>query len=55
MIYDVQSLIHREGHLIVIDDGQNDQVAAAEGGEEEISLSDRERRILAVAPNYMIG
>lgn len=52
----LQSLIHREGHLIVIDDGQNDaEVTAAGGGEEELALSDREKRILAVAPNYMIG
>ncbi|OVA01375.1 Mini-chromosome maintenance [Macleaya cordata] len=43
----IESLIRREGHLLVLDDG-----AAAAEGEEEISP--RDRRILAVAPNYVI-
>lgn len=42
----VQSLIRREGHLIVVDDGQE---AAAEGGG-----APRNNRILAVAPNYVV-
>ncbi|KAF6135243.1 hypothetical protein GIB67_035314 [Kingdonia uniflora] len=43
----IESLIKREGHLIVIDDGKE-----AAAGEEE--LSPRNRRILAVAPNYVV-
>ncbi|KAI3997014.1 hypothetical protein MKX01_021290 [Papaver californicum] len=43
----IESLIRREGHLIVLDDGST----AAEGEEE---LSTRDRRILAVAPNYVV-
>ncbi|CAJ1975973.1 unnamed protein product [Sphenostylis stenocarpa] len=43
----IESLIRREGHLIVVDDGQ--EAAAAEGGG-----APRNNRILAVAPNYVI-
>ncbi|KAI3919667.1 hypothetical protein MKW92_015072 [Papaver armeniacum] len=43
----IESLIRREGHLIVLDDGST----AAEGEQE---LSTRDRRILAVAPNYVV-
>ncbi|BAT80237.1 hypothetical protein VIGAN_02323500 [Vigna angularis var. angularis] len=42
----IESLIRREGHLIVVDDGQE---AAAEGGG-----APRNNRILAVAPNYVV-
>ncbi|KAK7412958.1 hypothetical protein VNO78_04748 [Psophocarpus tetragonolobus] len=42
----IESLIRREGHLIVVDDGQE---AAAEAGG-----APRNYRILAVAPNYVI-
>ncbi|XP_010260836.1 PREDICTED: DNA replication licensing factor MCM6 [Nelumbo nucifera] len=44
----IESLIRREGHLIVVDDGRQ---AAAEGEETRQSRNDR---ILAVAPNYVI-
>ncbi|KAK9149950.1 hypothetical protein Syun_008259 [Stephania yunnanensis] len=43
----IESLIRREGHLIVLDDG-----SSSTDGEER--LSPRDRRILAVAPNYAI-
>ncbi|KAK9131601.1 hypothetical protein Scep_011129 [Stephania cephalantha] len=43
----IESLIRREGHLIVLDDG-----SSSTDGEER--LSPRDRRILAVAPNYVI-
>ncbi|KAI3856424.1 hypothetical protein MKW98_008876 [Papaver atlanticum] len=43
----IESLIRREGHLIVLDDGST----TAEGEQE---LSTRDRRILAVAPNYVV-
>lgn len=43
----MQSLIRREGHLIVVDDGRQ---AAAEGE----GRPSRDDRILAVAPNYVI-
>ncbi|RZC67620.1 hypothetical protein C5167_011307 [Papaver somniferum] len=43
----IESLIRREGHLIVLDDG-----STATEGEQE--LSTRDRRILAVAPNYVV-
>lgn len=45
----MQSLIRREGHLIVVDDGRQ----AAVDGESERRPS-RDDRILAVAPNYVI-
>ena len=41
----MQRLIRREGHLIVIDDGRQE-----EG--EGVARSARDSRILAVAPNY---
>ncbi|XP_078429129.1 minichromosome maintenance (MCM2/3/5) family protein [Wolffia australiana] len=47
----IESLIQREGHLIVIDDGDE---AAVDDGEVTSAMSARERRILAVAPNYVI-
>ncbi|KAI3847349.1 hypothetical protein MKX03_023487, partial [Papaver bracteatum] len=43
----IESLIRREGHLIVLDDG-----STTPEGEQE--LSTRDRRILAVAPNYVV-
>lgn len=46
-----QSLIRREGHLIVVDDGR--QAADGEGAGQQPSIS-RNDRILAVAPNYVI-
>lgn len=46
-----QSLIRREGHLIVVDDGRQ----AAEGEDAaQLSSVSRNDRILAVAPNYVI-
>ncbi|XP_057971619.1 DNA replication licensing factor MCM6 [Malania oleifera] len=47
----IESLIRREGHLIVVDDGRQ---AAAEGEEVRQSSISRNDRILAVAPNYVI-
>lgn len=47
----MQSLIRREGHLIVVDDGR--QAAEGEGEDQQPSIS-RNDRILAVAPNYVI-
>ncbi|WOG84778.1 hypothetical protein DCAR_0103963 [Daucus carota subsp. sativus] len=46
----IESLIRREGHLIVLDDGTQ----AAEEGENARQPSSRNDRILAVAPNYVI-
>ncbi|CAL5410635.1 unnamed protein product [Camellia sinensis] len=48
----IESLIRREGHLIVLDDGRQ----AAEDGDNarQSSSSSRNDRILAVAPNYVI-
>lgn len=43
-----QSLIRREGHLIVVDDGRQ----AGEDGERQ--SASRNDRILAVAPNYVV-
>lgn len=46
----MQSLIRREGHLIVLDDDR--QAAEGEGAAQPpVSRNDR---ILAVAPNYVI-
>ncbi|XP_022899343.1 DNA replication licensing factor MCM6-like [Olea europaea var. sylvestris] len=45
----IESLIRREGHLIVVDDGRQ---AAEEA--ETVRSSTRDDRILAVAPNYVI-
>ncbi|KAG5006055.1 hypothetical protein AAZX31_09G046400 [Glycine max] len=44
----IESLIRREGHLIVVDDGQAAAAAAEPPG------APRNYRILAVAPNYVI-
>ncbi|XP_058101042.1 DNA replication licensing factor MCM6 [Magnolia sinica] len=51
----IERLIQKEGHLIVIDDGRSSAPApAAEGEEAREPSSSSERRILAVAPNYVI-
>ncbi|KAK9267447.1 hypothetical protein L1049_009873 [Liquidambar formosana] len=47
----IESLIRREGHLIVVDDGRQ---AAAEGEDARQPSLSRNDRILAVAPNYVI-
>ncbi|XP_034689426.1 DNA replication licensing factor MCM6 [Vitis riparia] len=47
----IESLIRREGHLIVVDDGRQ---AAAEGEDSRPPSVSRNDRILAVAPNYVI-
>lgn len=44
----IESLIRREGHLIVVDDGRQ----AGEDGERQ--SASRNDRILAVAPNYVV-
>ncbi|KAI5650344.1 hypothetical protein M9H77_36349 [Catharanthus roseus] len=46
----IESLIRREGHLIVVDDGTQ----AGEEGENARPSVSRNDRILAVAPNYVI-
>lgn len=46
-----QSLIRREGHLIVVDDGRQSEAGEGEG---QPALVSRNERILAVAPNYVI-
>ncbi|PHT59247.1 DNA replication licensing factor MCM6 [Capsicum baccatum] len=43
----IESLIRREGHLIVVDDGRQ---AGEDGGRQP----SRNNRILAVAPNYVV-
>ncbi|KAI4332106.1 hypothetical protein L6164_017042 [Bauhinia variegata] len=48
----IESLIRREGHLIVVDDGA--QAAADAGGAGQSTSVSRNDRILAVAPNYVI-
>ncbi|XP_061356562.1 DNA replication licensing factor MCM6 isoform X2 [Gastrolobium bilobum] len=48
----IESLIRREGHLIVVDDGR--QAAAEAAGAEQSTSISRNDRILAVAPNYII-
>ncbi|KAK1276112.1 Protein PROLIFERA [Acorus gramineus] len=52
----IERLIKREGHLIVIDDGKGSAETAAESGEgtRQQPPSSSERRILAVAPNYVV-
>ncbi|KAG8366834.1 hypothetical protein BUALT_Bualt16G0009100 [Buddleja alternifolia] len=45
----IESLIRREGYLIVVYDGRQDQV----DGDENARPSSRNERILAVAPNYV--
>ncbi|XP_074556033.1 DNA replication licensing factor MCM6 isoform X2 [Curcuma longa] len=47
----IERLIQREGHLIVIDDGEP---AASAGGDGQARRSSSENRIIAVAPNYVI-
>ncbi|OIT06439.1 PREDICTED: DNA replication licensing factor MCM6 [Nicotiana attenuata] len=44
----IESLVRREGHLIVVDDGRQ---AGEESGRQTSSRNDR---ILAVAPNYVV-
>ncbi|KAJ7969377.1 DNA helicase [Quillaja saponaria] len=46
----IESLVRREGHLIVVDDGRQEEAAGA-GRSSSVSRNDR---ILAVAPNYVI-
>ncbi|CAK9138737.1 unnamed protein product [Ilex paraguariensis] len=48
----IESLIRREGHLIVLDDGRQ-SVEDGENARQASSIS-RNDRILAVAPNYVI-
>lgn len=48
----MQSLIRREGHLIVLDDDR--QAAEGEGEGAAQPPVSRNDRILAVAPNYVI-
>ena len=47
----MQSLIRREGYLIVVDDGRE---AAEADGDNARQSSSRDDRILAVAPNYVV-
>ncbi|KAK4564572.1 hypothetical protein RGQ29_006594 [Quercus rubra] len=47
----IESLVRREGHLIVVDDGR--QAAEGEAAAQPTSVS-RNDRILAVNPNYVI-
>ena len=47
----IQSLIRREGHLIVVDDGRH---ATEDEGAGQPSSVSRNDRILAVAPNYVV-
>ena len=47
----MQSLVRREGHLIVLDDGTQ---AAEDGDNARQSSLSRNDRILAVAPNYVV-
>ncbi|XP_042456260.1 DNA replication licensing factor MCM6-like [Zingiber officinale] len=47
----IERLIQREGHLIVIDDGE---AAASAEGDGQAKRSSSENRIIAVAPNYVI-
>lgn len=49
----MQSLIRREGILIVVDDGRRQQ--AEEGGDNAANARpSRHDRILVVAPNYVV-
>lgn len=55
----MQSLIRREGYLIVVDDGGQAAEGEGEGegegaGQPSISRNIRNSRILAVAPNYVV-
>ncbi|KAG6523591.1 hypothetical protein ZIOFF_013452 [Zingiber officinale] len=47
----IERLIQREGHLIVIDDGE---AAASAEGDGQAKRSSSENRIIAVAPNYVV-
>ncbi|XP_057510639.1 DNA replication licensing factor MCM6 isoform X2 [Actinidia eriantha] len=47
----IESLIRREGYLIVVDDGRE---AAEADGDNARQSSSRDDRILAVAPNYVV-
>ncbi|PON44635.1 DNA replication licensing factor Mcm [Parasponia andersonii] len=47
----IESLIRREGHLIVVDDGRQAAEGEVAGQPSTVSRNDR---ILAVAPNYVI-
>ncbi|CAI0546203.1 unnamed protein product [Linum tenue] len=47
----IESLIRREGYLIVIDDGAQADAGEGDGGRQS---SSRNNRILAVAPNYIV-
>ncbi|KAL5578374.1 hypothetical protein UlMin_020073 [Ulmus minor] len=49
----IESLIRREGHLIVVDDGSQG-AADGEGAAGQPPSTSRNDRILAVAPNYVI-
>ncbi|KAL5577933.1 hypothetical protein UlMin_019632 [Ulmus minor] len=49
----IESLIRREGHLIVVDDGSQG-AADGEGAAGQPPSTSRNGRILAVAPNYVI-
>ncbi|KAF7840260.1 DNA replication licensing factor MCM6 [Senna tora] len=46
----IESLIRREGHLIVVDDGRQ----GTAGAEQQSTSVSRDERILAVAPNYVV-
>lgn len=48
----IESLIRREGHLVVLDDGRQEASEAA--GAEHVTSISRNDRILAVAPNYVV-
>lgn len=44
----LQSLIRREGYLIVVDDGRQEEA------ENDSNKPSRDERILVVAPNYVV-
>lgn len=46
----IQSLIRREGHLLVVDDGRQAVDGESAGRSSSVSRNDR---ILAVNPNYV--
>ncbi|CAN1225821.1 DNA replication licensing factor MCM6 [Linum grandiflorum] len=46
----IESLVRREGYLIVVDDGVQPEAEGEEGGRQP----SRNNRILAVAPNYVV-
>ncbi|CAN1327991.1 DNA replication licensing factor MCM6 [Linum perenne] len=47
----IESLIRREGYLIVVDDGVQAEAEEGDGGRQS---SSRNNRIIAVAPNYVV-